>query len=205
MPSVYDIKPAFQRLLRPVVRLLARLGVTANQVTVAATLLSLLVGIWVLWLGHLRWPLLLVPVTLLVRMALNAIDGMLAREHKLASRLGAILNELGDVFSDTFLYLPLAVIPGVPAWLVVAIVIAAIINEMTGIVALQVGAERRYDGPMGKSDRAVALGALYLALGFGAPTTWWVPTFLGIVLALALLTIWNRAHKALTTVTRTVS
>jgi len=36
-------------------------------------------------------------------MALNAIDGMLAREHHMQSKLGAILNELGDVVSDTVL------------------------------------------------------------------------------------------------------
>ena len=40
MPSVYLLKPAFQRLLRPLVRWLAEAGVTANQVTVAALLLS---------------------------------------------------------------------------------------------------------------------------------------------------------------------
>jgi CDP-diacylglycerol--glycerol-3-phosphate 3-phosphatidyltransferase len=33
-------------------------------------------------------------------MALNAIDGMLAREHDMQSPLGAMLNELGDVLSD---------------------------------------------------------------------------------------------------------
>ena len=36
MPSVYDIKPRFQALLRPLVRRLAAAGTTANQVTVAA-------------------------------------------------------------------------------------------------------------------------------------------------------------------------
>ena len=44
--------------------------------------------------------LLLLPAVLFLRMALNAIDGMLAREHNQKSALGAILNELGDVFSD---------------------------------------------------------------------------------------------------------
>ena len=52
------------------------------------------------------------PPVLLARMALNAVDGMLAREHAMQSALGAILNELGDVLSDTALYLPLAAAPG---------------------------------------------------------------------------------------------
>lgn len=40
--SVYRLKPAFVALLRPFARGLAAVGVTANQVTVAACLLSLL-------------------------------------------------------------------------------------------------------------------------------------------------------------------
>ena len=45
MASVYDLKPKFQALLRPLVRRLADGGLTANQVTVAAMLLSFAIGI----------------------------------------------------------------------------------------------------------------------------------------------------------------
>lgn len=197
MPSIYDIKPAFQRLLRPLVGFLAGIGVSANQVTLAAAGLSALTGAWIIWLGDRGWPLLAVPVVLFVRMALNAIDGMLAREHKMVSRLGAMLNELGDVISDTALYLPLALVPGFPAWLVVSIVIASILNEFAGVLAIQVGAERRYDGPMGKSDRAFAFGTICLVLGVGVAPGNWLTIVLGVILALAVLTIWNRASKAL--------
>ena len=109
MASVYDLKPAFQRLLRPLVGALAKAGVTANQVTVAALLLSVATGAALLAWPDRRWVLLAVPAVLFVRMALNAVDGMLAREHDQKSRLGAVLNELGDVLSDSALYLPLAV------------------------------------------------------------------------------------------------
>ncbi len=97
MPSIYDIKPAFQGLLRPLSNWLAGQGVTANQVTVAALLLSALGGGLIALYPNATWPLLFVPVVLFARMALNAIDGMLAREHNMKSTLGAILNELGDV------------------------------------------------------------------------------------------------------------
>ena len=40
MPTIYQLKPAFQNLLRPIVRRLAAAGVTANQVTLAAFVLS---------------------------------------------------------------------------------------------------------------------------------------------------------------------
>jgi CDP-diacylglycerol--glycerol-3-phosphate 3-phosphatidyltransferase len=99
MPSVYQLKPAFQVLLRPIVNWLARIGVTANQVTIAALLLSLSTG-HVIARTHGGPSLLLLPVVLFVRMALNAMDGMLAREHNQKSALGAILNELGDAVAD---------------------------------------------------------------------------------------------------------
>ncbi len=96
MPSIYDLKPRFQALLRPITRGLAAAGVTANQVTVAAAVLSIAVGACIAISPERRWPLLLVPPFLFVRMALNAVDGMLAREHGMKSPLGAVLNELGD-------------------------------------------------------------------------------------------------------------
>ena len=196
MASVYDLKPAFQRLLRPAVGGLAKAGVTANQVTVAALLLSVAAGAALL-LWRAPWALLLVPAVLFLRMALNAVDGMLAREHGMKSRLGAVLNELGDVLSDSALYLPLAVVLPAPPWIIVAIVLAAVIGEMTGVVAIQIGAERRYDGPMGKSDRAAAFGLLCVLAGLGVPLSPWLPWALYAVLALACLTILNRARRAL--------
>ncbi len=197
MASIYDLKPAFQGLLRPMVATLAAKGVTANQVTIGATLLSAVVGGLIAAYPQQRWPLLLVPLALFVRMALNAIDGMLAREFKMQSALGGFLNELGDVFSDSFLYLPFALIPGIPPLWIIAIVLLAVISEMTGVVAVQIGAERRYDGPMGKSDRAFVFGALALALGLGLPLGPWISWLLAMLVFLLMMTIGNRMRRAL--------
>ena len=128
--------------------------------------------------------MLLLPAALFVRMALNAIDGMMAREHDQKSPLGAILNELGDVVSDAALYLPLALVPGVEPLLLVPAVVLAVVSEMTGVLAIQIGAERRYDGPMGKSDRAFVFGLVGLLLGLGVPTGRWLDVVLVVVLAL---------------------
>jgi CDP-diacylglycerol--glycerol-3-phosphate 3-phosphatidyltransferase len=196
MASIYDLKPKFQALLRPVTNALARAGVTANQVTVFAMLLSFAAGTTIYFSRSLR-VLLLLPLVLFLRMALNAIDGMLAREHNQKTPLGAILNELGDVFSDTVLYLPLALIPLFDPILIVLIVILAIISEMAGVLGVPIGASRRYDGPMGKSDRAFVFGALGLLLGLNVPILPAVRPILWIVLVLLLLTILNRARCAL--------
>lgn len=197
MASIYDLKPAFQKLLRPLCRALVRIGVTANQVTVAAMLLSLAAGGLIAWRPESRRLLLLVPLVLFARMALNAIDGMMAREHDMKTSLGAILNELGDVVSDAALYLPLALVPGVAADAIVTAVVLGIVSEMTGVVAVQIGAERRYDGPMGKSDRAFVFGVLCLLLALGVPRGSWIAVLLWIVVALLGLTIVHRARRAL--------
>jgi len=195
MASIYDLKPAFQRLLRPLVARLVRAGVTPNQVTFGALLLSAAVGAVVAW-TRARWSLLLLPPALFARMALNAVDGMMAREHAMKTRLGSLLNELGDVVSDALLYLPLALVPGWPAVAVVCAVVLAGASELAGVAAVQAGASRRYDGPMGKSDRAAVFGALGLALGLGAPAGRWLDVVLWIVVALLALTIGNRVRKA---------
>jgi CDP-diacylglycerol---glycerol-3-phosphate 3-phosphatidyltransferase len=197
MPSIYALKPAFQNLLRPQVQLLARIGVTPNQVTVIALLLSVIVGALIMLFPHSRWPLLLVPLVLLKRMALNAIDGMLAREHNMKSALGGFLNELGDVLSDAALYLPFALLTGVGAVPVVLLVLLAIISEMTGVIAQSLGASRRYDGPMGKSDRAFVFGVLGLALGCGVAPAPWFDWLMSALVLLTALTIINRMRSGL--------
>lgn len=197
MASIYDLKPKFQNLLRPVVSALAAMGVTANQITVLAMLLSFVAGSLIYMYPDQDWPLLAIPVVLFLRMALNAIDGMLAREHDMKSSLGAILNELGDVLSDAALYLPLAVISDINPTLIVLIVLIAVISEMTGVIAIQIGAQRRYDGPMGKSDRAFIFGVIGLVLGLGYSSQPWLDYVLIAMLVLLCITVINRSKRAL--------
>lgn len=197
MPSIYDLKPAFQNLLRPAVRAMAGAGVTANQVTLAAMALSCVTGAVIAWQPAQTGLLLLLPLVMFLRMALNAVDGMLAREHNQKSRLGAVLNELCDVLSDAALYLPLAWVAGFDAALIVGIVLLATVSEMTGVLMQTLGASRRYDGPMGKSDRAFIFGALGLAVGVGVPTGLWLTGVLAAVALLLAFTIVNRAQRGL--------
>jgi len=199
--TIYDLKKSFQNLLRPLTKALARAGVTANQVTISALMLSFACGAFIYFSTASSLSLLLVPPVLFIRMALNAIDGMLAREHGMKSNLGAVLNELGDVLSDAVLYLPFSVIKGASPEAVVVAVILAIFTEMTGVVAVQIGATRRYDGPMGKSDRAFVFSCLALVIGAGVPVGTWFPIILWAVVVLLSLTILNRARKALAELT----
>lgn len=197
MVSIYDVKPQFQNLLRPIVQRSAKLGVTPNQVTVTAIVLSFVAGV-ILYLFHDRsFVLLLIPIVMFLRMVLNAIDGMLAKEHNMKTALGNLLNEIGDVTSDAFLFLPFAFIPGFSAPLIVAIVLFAIISEMTGVLGEVIGASRRYDGPMGKSDRAFVFGLLALLQAFHLLPESWITVVLSITLLLIIMNIFIRMNRSL--------
>jgi CDP-diacylglycerol--glycerol-3-phosphate 3-phosphatidyltransferase len=193
--TIYALKSRFQGLLRPMVRRLAALGVTANQVTIAACLLSVLVGLF-LSTADRAWFLIL-PIWMFVRMALNAVDGMLAREFGQSSHLGAYLNELTDVVSDAALYLPFAFIPPFDWRSVGAVIFIASLTEMTGVVGVMAGASRRYDGPMGKSDRAFvfALLAIWVATTTALPE--WTSWIMWTIALAATSTIVNRIRSGL--------
>ncbi len=191
--TLYGLKPRFQALLRPMVGRMAAAGVTANQVTSAAAAGSLLVGALVAWGSAHRAVFLLVPVWMLLRMALNAVDGMLAREFGQQSRLGGYLNELGDVVSDAALYAPFALLPPFGPAGVGLVVVLALVSEYAGVL----GRTRRYDGPLGKSDRALAFGTLGAWAGVGLPlppwSAWLMPAF---AVLLAVTTV-NRVRAGL--------
>jgi CDP-diacylglycerol--glycerol-3-phosphate 3-phosphatidyltransferase len=195
--SIYGLKPRFQALLRPLAGALFRFGVTANQVTLAACVASVALGALLAAAPEYTTLFLMVPVWLFLRMALNAMDGMLAREFGQASALGVYLNELADVISDTALYVPFAFLPGSSPWLLGAVIVLAIISEMAGILGVMVGAGRRYDGPMGKSDRAFLFGLIGLLVGLGAPLVGVLVWAWAGAAALLVLTIVNRVRRGL--------
>lgn len=197
MLSIYQLKPAFQNLLRPGVKRLYDRGVTANQVTLFAALVSLLLGILLAAFYQHAWLFALIPLWMLLRMALNAVDGMLAREFGQQSRLGAYLNELCDLIADSALFLPFALLPGVSPLLVVLVVLLALISEYAGVLGPMVGASRRYDGPMGKSDRAFCFGVLGAGVASGLLPAAWLNGLLAVILALLLYTLYNRVRQGL--------
>jgi CDP-diacylglycerol---glycerol-3-phosphate 3-phosphatidyltransferase len=196
--TLYGLKPAFQELLRPIARQIFERGGTANLVTLAAAGGSLLVGLVLAALGP-HWPVLflLLPIWLVARMALNAIDGMLAREFGQQSRLGAYLNEICDVVSDAALMLPFAVVPPFTPAVVVIVVVLAVLSEFAGALGPTVGAARRYDGPAGKSDRALAFGALGLWLGLAGQLPDWTAWAMPLLALLLVVTIVNRVRSGL--------
>ena len=172
--SIYALKPKFQNLLRPLVRKLFARGVTANQVTLCACAISIVLG-----------------------MALNAMDGMLAREFGQKSALGGYLNETTDVIADAALYLPFAFVAPFGALSVGVFIYLAALSEFCGVLGAVHGNGRRYDGPLGKSDRAFVIGSLafYYALAGSLPG--WLNATLWLLNILLVLTCIQRIRHGL--------
>ncbi|KAB0628762.1 CDP-alcohol phosphatidyltransferase family protein [Acinetobacter gandensis] len=207
MPSIYQLKPAFQNLLRPLVKSLYTIGISANQITLLAMFISLAVAsfIYIYFSKHgIGLLLLIFPLWMLIRMAFNAIDGMLAREFNQQSKLGAFYNELCDVISDTALYFSLICFAFIQAELLLLACFLSILSEYTGVMAPLIGAERRYDGPMGKSDRALAFSliciviAAYSMFDFGLSLLSQICNGILIIIILLLaVTIFNRIKNSI--------
>ena len=134
---------------------------------------------------------------LLLRMVLNALDGMMARHFEMTSTGGAYLNELGDVVSDALVMWPLALLPGVYVGWVGGLLWLAALNEMTGVLGGWLRGERRYEGPMGKSDRTLVWGLFCLVLGAGVDVTPYVEKGIAVVMVCLVLSTFIRIRKAM--------
>jgi len=197
MISAYQIKPAFQKLLQPLLKTLYKLGVTANQLTILAIIFSIGLGMMFLKYQEYRIILLLLPLGLLIRMALNALDGMMARQYNMQSQLGEILNELGDVVSDLAIVLPFVIIPQANSYIIILFAVLAILNEFSGVLGKAMGGERRYDGPMGKSDRALLIGIFCIVYFFWEGVANYTDWIFGFACALIILSTITRLKKSI--------
>lgn len=192
MPSIYDIKPTFQKMLRPLSLTLLKMGATPNKITIFALIGSVLAGFSAyLAKDDLDW-LLVIPIWLFIRMALNALDGMIAREFNLKSHIGAVLNEIGDVISDVAIYLPLAYLAQSLVFPIVLFCIGTVMTEFCGLLGQAIGGRRHYEGPMGKSDRAFLVGFISFITALFPPTLSYWPWVMVIGFILTILTCINR-------------
>ncbi len=195
--TIYDLKPAFQSLLRPLVRSLADAGVTANLVTRLAAVLSVALGT----------ALAIDPGE---RVAVGDPPGIPVRAHgaerrrrhararvrpEIRARRDHQRGRRRGVGCRTVPAVRL--LPGAAPWLVVVAVLLAWLTEFAGVLAQTVGASRRYDGPLGKSDRAFVFGVLALLVALGVPLAAHWNAIFGVIVFLLVLTVWNRVSRAL--------
>jgi len=197
MISVYKLKPKFQQLLNPILILFRRIGISPNHITVFSVLFSVVIG-YILWLGQENNLFyLFVALGLLFRMMLNALDGMMAKKYNLQSKAGEILNEVGDILSDIAIYFPFIYFEGVTLEYVIGFLLLSVINEFCGVLAKIISGERRYDGPMGKSDRALLVGLICIALFFSDSILRYIDYLFIIAIVMMLISSLLRLTKSI--------
>lgn len=165
--GIYGIKPAFQRRLAGVRDILVGRGVGADAVTWGAFVVSLLGG-GVLLLSRRHAILLLaIPVLAVLRLAMNALDGMVASATKSARPVGELLNEVLDRLSDSAWYLGLVAYAG---WTrVLAAIALMMLSSYIGVVSKAAGGKRIYTGIFGKADRMIYLSLAAVICYFTKP------------------------------------
>jgi CDP-diacylglycerol--glycerol-3-phosphate 3-phosphatidyltransferase len=173
------------------------MGVAPNHITVFSMIFSFSLGYLLLNAAENNLFYLLVAFGLLLRMALNALDGMMAKKYNLQSKSGEILNEIGDVLSDVAIYFPLLYFENFRFEYVIIFIILSIINEFCGVLAKIISGERRYDGPMGKSDRALFIGLLCICLFFTSEVYNFLNYFLILAIVLMIISSYLRLSNAI--------
>lgn len=194
--GIYAVKPRFRQLLRGTAKGLANRGVTPDQVTTAGVVASGL-GAAALWLGG-RWrgAFAAVPVLAFARTAANALDGLVAEESGLGRPAGELYNETADRLGDVAFLAGTATVPGVPPALALGALAAAELSSFVGIGAKAAGGTRRYDGPMGKPDRMLVLGAAGLIAAVTRRPARALNAGLALIAVGALATAANRYRRA---------
>ena len=92
---IEGLKPLYNALLRPFSRVLARMGVHPNIVTISGVIIFLAGG-WYTALGHWITGVLIIAAGAL----LDGLDGLLAREMDKRSSFGAVLDSLCDRLTE---------------------------------------------------------------------------------------------------------
>lgn len=155
--GIYSIKPKFQQTLTPLTNFLVRRRANPDVLTALAFILSLAASFAFYFADLNPAALLIAPPLLLTRLTLNALDGLISRELRLANKWGEVKNELSDRLSDVIIFLSLSLANYTTLWLGTITTIFILLASLVGILSKAIGLKREYSGVMGKADRMIYL------------------------------------------------
>jgi CDP-diacylglycerol--glycerol-3-phosphate 3-phosphatidyltransferase len=189
--GIYRIKPRFQVALGGVESALVRRRVHPDYLTIGALVLSALGGLALYGAHQARWLLLVIPVVAIGRTALNALDGLVARDTGLARPWGEVLNEFCDRLADVSLMAGVAFAPGSDALLGAVAIVVMLLASYVAILSKAAGGRRQYGGIMGKADRMIYL-SVAAVIALALPSLRIFTIFLWLVLAGLMVTLVKR-------------
>lgn len=194
--GLYALKPWYTRRLDVVLRAAVRRRVSPDVFTLLGVLAAAGAGVAIA-LGW--WPPAL--VLLAARLAGANLDGAVARARDLSRPWGFVLNELGDRLSDVLMFAGLAVLAvREPAtllvvgpltslvWVLLA-ALAATAPTFASLAAAGAGGRRLNGGPIGKTERCVAV-----VVATAVPA--WTPVVAAVVVTGSLVTAALRLRAA---------
>lgn len=189
--GIYRIKPRFQQSLQGVEAYLVARRVHPDYLTLAALALSVIGGLALIASRWSHWLVLLIVPVALGRTALNALDGLVARDTGLARPWGEVLNEFCDRLADVSLLAGVALSPGGNQPLGAVTIVVMLLSSYVAILSKAAGGCRQYGGIMGKADRMIYL-SVSVVVAFLIPALPIFTYFLGIVLAGLIVTLVQR-------------
>ncbi len=170
--DLYRSKSTVARRLEPVIDQLARRGVSADTLTLAAIPVGFVAGGCLLLSPVMPVVLLAVPLLAAARLILNLLDGAVARRTERIHPRGELYNELGDRLTDVAFLAPVAFLPGADRTIVLLGVTGAVFASFAGLASRAAGGERIYRGILSKPGRMVLLAVSAVAAFVLGPQAW---------------------------------
>jgi CDP-diacylglycerol---glycerol-3-phosphate 3-phosphatidyltransferase len=166
MDGLYALKPWYAARLGGLRRMLVSRRVAPAWITAAGVVFGAAGGAMFPLLDPGPAAAVVVGILLAARLGCANLDGGVARDSGRSTRLGSVVNELGDRLAE------LAALAGVlalaPAALVLAAALAASTPSWVSLAGAAAGAPRLAGGPVGKTERCLIMVAI-------AATGWAVP------------------------------
>ena len=188
----YWLRQQSQVVLIPIVRVIARVGLTPNMLTVIGLLLNGLVAVVLA-----RGSLALGGVLLLLAASFDALDGTLARLTGRQSRFGAFFDSTLDRYSEGvvyggLLYHFLEQQARAEVLLVYAAIIGSLLVSYARARAEGLGIECKV-GLATRADRMLVLAA-GLIVGWVRLVLWLVAIFANLTAVQRILHVWRAVH-----------
>jgi cardiolipin synthase len=120
----------------------------------------------------------------------DAVDGYLARHHGMASELGAYLDPIADKALLVSIYLALAIVSIIPAWMAIIVIFRDVIIVAAVILAWVLGNPMEIKpfiiSKLNTAAQIAFAAALLAAKAFGVSLGFWFDVSITLVAALTL-------------------
>lgn len=188
-------RPLAQVLFGPIARAFVKLGISANTVTVAGTILSCAAALFF----FPRNMLLIGALVTTILVIFDNLDGQIARLTGTSSKWGAFLDSTMDRFADGAIFASLAMWgyfhadDGVRAWVITGAIASIVLGSIVPYARARAEGVG-YTASVGlaeRADRLIFTLILVLLVGFGL-SHWIMAVGLWILAALAFLTVVQR-------------